>query len=124
MTGTELKERLISILEEKLPGDTGREYFEHQLEAVIRRNGFLLSKNVRVGDLVVGRKGFINYLVMDKSGAACAIELDNRSPRQRSLQKLQALPVSTGRLVVLRDGKKTHRYQEFGIDVIRATKFK
>ncbi|ECI0427241.1 hypothetical protein AH312_09800 [Salmonella enterica subsp. enterica] len=124
MTSTELKERLISILEEKLLGDTGREYFEHQLEAVIRRNGFLLSKNVRVGDLVVGRKGFINYLVMDKSGAACAIELDNRSPRQRSLQKLQALPVSTGRLVVLRDGKKTHRYQEFGIDVIRATKFK
>ncbi|MEQ1965034.1 hypothetical protein ABLB69_18130 [Xenorhabdus khoisanae] len=121
---TELKEKLITLLEEQFFTAADMQKFETVLTAKIREQGWFLQKNVAVTGLSDGRNGRVDYMVTTRTGARCAIEADNRSPRKRSLLKLSELPSGVSGFVLLKDGKQPLRYRVNGVDVIRATKFR
>ncbi|EPD2416027.1 hypothetical protein ACR8NH_002304 [Escherichia coli] len=120
---TELKRALINLLEEEFEHGMDKVTFDYALQKKIKSLGCELQRNFRVrlrGD----RRGFIDLLVIAPDGQRCAVEVDNRSPRQRSLMKIRALPEGISGFVFLRDGKHPQRYIADGVDVIRATRFK
>ncbi|MBD2786433.1 hypothetical protein ID858_17265 [Xenorhabdus sp. DI] len=119
-----LKEKLITLLEEQFFTAADMQKFETVLTAKIREQGWFLQKNFAVTGLSDGRRGRVDYLVTTRSGARCAIEADNRSPRKRSLLKLSELPEGMTGFVLLKDGKQPLRYSVNGVDVVRATQFK
>ncbi|MBI6550142.1 hypothetical protein [Xenorhabdus lircayensis] len=120
----ELKEKLITLLEEQFFTAADMQKFEAVLTAKIREQGWFLEKNFTVTGLSDGRRGRVDYLVTTRAGGRCAIEADNRSPRKRSLLKLSELPSGISGFVLLKDGKRPLRYSVNGVDVIRATQFK
>lgn len=119
-----LKQRLIELLEEQFFTAADMQKFETVLKAKIREQGWFLQKNFAVTGLSDGRRGRVDYLVTTRSGAHCAIEADNRSPRKRSVLKLRELPEGMTGFVLLKNGKQPLRYSVDGIEVVRATKFK
>ncbi|PHM31317.1 hypothetical protein [Xenorhabdus innexi] len=121
---TELKAKLITLLEEQFSTPADMQQFETVLKAKIREQGWFLEKNFTVTELSDGRNGRIDYLVTTRTGERCAIEADNRSPRKRSLLKLSELPAGMSGFVLLKDGKRPLRYSLKGIEVIRATPFR
>ncbi|WP_338803604.1 hypothetical protein WDV76_16090 [Xenorhabdus griffiniae] len=121
---TELKEKLITLLEEQFLTAADMQNFESVLVAKIREQGWFLQKNFTVTGLSDGRRGRVDYLITTKDGERCAIEADNRSPRKRSLLKLCELPAGMSGFVLLKDGKQPLRYSVNGVDVIRATPFR
>ncbi|WP_416777873.1 hypothetical protein ACNFJN_06555 [Xenorhabdus budapestensis] len=121
---TELKEKLITLLEEQFLTVADMQKFEAVLTAKIREQGWFLQKNFTVTGLSDGRNGRVDYMVTTHAGAKCAIEADNRSPRKRSLLKLSELPAGISGFVLLKNGKQPLRYRVNGIDVIRATQFR
>lgn len=120
---TELKEKLIALLEEQFHKSDDKVTFDYVMQKKIKSQGFHLQRNFAIS-LGGTRKGFIDCLVTAKDGQRCAIEVDKRSPRIRSLAKLKALPDGVSGFVLLRDGKEPLRHTADGVDVIRATKFK
>lgn len=120
---TDLKQNLIALLEEQFIRSDDKVIFDYVMQKKIKAQGYHLQRNftVSVGD---GRKGFIDCLVTSPDGQQCAIEIDKRTPRSRSLMKLSELPAGMSGFVLLKDGKHPLRYSEGGIDIIRATKFK
>ncbi|MDC9606377.1 hypothetical protein [Xenorhabdus griffiniae] len=120
----ELKAKLITLLEEQFFTTTDMQNFEAVLTAKIRERGWFLQKNFTVTGLSDGRNGRVDYMVTTRAGEKCAIEADNRSPRQRSLLKLSELPVGVSGFALLKDGKQPLRYRVNGVDVIRATPFR
>lgn len=119
---TTLKQKLIDLLEEQFNTATNKPQFEAVLGAKIAEQGWMLWKNFTVKGLSDGRSGRVNYLITTPSDAQCAIELDSRSPRKRSLLKLRELPEGISGFVLLKNGKHPYRYSVCGIDVVRATK--
>ncbi|EFE4491890.1 MULTISPECIES: hypothetical protein [Enterobacteriaceae] len=120
---TDLKQNLIALLEEQFIRSDDKVIFDYVMQKKIKAQGYHLQRNftVSVGG---GRKGFIDCLVTSPDGQQCAIEIDKRTPRSRSLMKLSELPAGMSGFVLLKDGKHPLRYSEDGIDIIRATKFK
>ena len=121
---TVLKQKLIVLLEEQFNTATNKPQFEAVLGAKIAEQGWMLWKNFTVKGLSNGRSGCgrVNYLITTPSDERCAIELDNRSPRARSLLKLRELPEGMSGFVLLKNGKHPYRYSTCGIDVVRAAK--
>lgn len=118
---TELKEKLITLLEERF--DDMRK-FDFEFGMIIAGQGWHMYENFAVPGLSNGRRWRVNYLITTQTGARCAIELDNRSPRKRSLMKLRELPEGMTGFVLLRNGKYPVRYTAGGVDVVRAARFK
>lgn len=74
--------------------------FHDQVEWALRNAGFSVRREAHVGLRESGRGfGYIDLLAIYHDGFV-AIELDNRSPRARSLDKLRAF--NAFRIVVLR----------------------
>ncbi|HFO5312672.1 TPA: hypothetical protein ACHJ8O_003724 [Escherichia coli] len=119
----ELKLVLINLLEEKFGHGMDKVTFDYVLQKKIKSLGCELQRCFTVR-LKGDRRGFIDLLVISPDGQRCAVEVDNRSPRQRSLMKIRALPEGISGFVFLRDGKHPQRYIADGVDVIRATRFK
>lgn len=121
---TALKEKLITLLEEQFFTAADMQKFETVLTAKIKGEGWFLQKNFTVKGLSDGRTGRVDYLVTTPAGERCAIEADYKSPRKRSILKLSELPEGMSGFVLLKDGKHPLRYRVYGVDVIRATRFK
>lgn len=119
----ELKEKLIALLEEQFFTGEDKVTFDYVFSKKIKGNGYHLQRNFII-KLSNGRRGFIDYMVTTPEGQQCAIEVDKKSPRARSIMKLKALPESTSGFVLLRDGEHPLRSIAEGVDVVRATKFK
>ena len=117
----DLKQNLITLLEEQFIRSDDKVVFDYVMQKKIKSQGYHLQRNFSISG---GRKGFIDCLVTSSDGQQCAIEVDKNSPRNRSLMKLAQPPEGMSGFVLLRDGKHPLRYSENGIDVIRATKFK
>ncbi|HBC1013383.1 TPA: hypothetical protein IGZ65_005155, partial [Escherichia coli] len=97
--------------------------FDYVLAAKVKDAGLMITRNYRV-DLGNGRKGFVDYLITSATGDRCAIEVDRRSPRERSLMKLRRLhEQGIPGFVLLRNGREPLRYSVDGVDVVRATRF-
>ncbi|HDX8765761.1 TPA: hypothetical protein RQO54_002664 [Klebsiella michiganensis] len=120
---TELKQKLIALLEEQFIRSDDKVTFGYVMQRKIKSLGYHLQRNFAIS-LSGRRRGFIDCLVTTPDGQRCAIEVDKKSPRKRSLMKLADLPADMSGFVLLRDGKHPLRYVENGVDVIRATKFK
>ncbi|HCB8880593.1 TPA: hypothetical protein M2H97_005506, partial [Escherichia coli] len=110
-------------LEEEFGHGMDKVTFDYVLQKKIKSLGCELQRCFTVR-LKGDRRGFIDLLVISPDGQRCAVEVDNRSPRQRSLMKIRALPEGISGFVFLRDGKHPQRYIADGVDVIRATRFK
>lgn len=119
----ELKQNLIALLEEQFLKADDKVTFDYVMQKKIKSLGYHLQRNFTL-NLSGGRKGFIDCLVTSPDGQRCAIEVDKKSPRKRSLMKLRELPEGMSGFVLLRDGKHPLRYTADGVDVIRATRFK
>jgi hypothetical protein len=119
----DLKQNLIALLEEQFIRSDDKVIFDYVMQRKIKAQGYHLQRNLTVS-VGGGRKGFIDCLVTSSDGQQCAIEVDKRTPRSRSLMKLSELPAGMSGFVLLKDGKHPLRYSEGGIDIIRATKFK
>lgn len=121
----DLKQNLIALLEEQFIRSDDKVVFDYVMQKKIKSQGYHLQRNFSISiSISGGRKGFIGCLVTSSDGQQCAIEVDKKSLRNRSLMKLTQLPEGMSGFVLLRDGKHPLRYSENGIDVIRATKFK
>ena len=120
---TELKQKLIALLEAQFIRSDDKVTFDYVMQRKIKSLGYHLQRNFAIS-LSGRRRGFIDCLVTTPDGQRCAIEVDKKSPRKRSLMKLADLPADMSGFVLLRDGKHPLRYVENGVDVIRATKFK
>ncbi len=119
---TDLKQKLITLLEEQFFTGRDKVTFDYIFEKKLKSAGYQFKRRFTVR-LSNGRKGFTDYLVKSADGQQCAIEVDRSFPRERSIRKLNELPEGVSGFVLLRHGKKTQRYIENGVDVVRATKF-
>ncbi|EAO0751698.1 hypothetical protein DLP04_24535 [Salmonella enterica] len=120
----EIKAHLTALLEHQFTTGEFRGLIEGELEDRLRGKGYAVQRNYTV-DMGDGRKWRVDYMIFSPSGDRCAIEIDRRSPRSRSIMKLRTLTsMQIPGFVLLRDGKNPLRYSVDGVDVIRATPFK
>ncbi|CNH89298.1 hypothetical protein ACS78V_17765 [Yersinia enterocolitica] len=119
----ELKQKLIALLEEQFIRSDDKVTFDYVMQRKIKSQGYYLQRNFAIS-VASGRKGFIDCLVTSPDGQQCAIEIDKKSPRCRSLMKLNVLPDGMSGFVLLMDGRHPLRYIADGVEVIRATRFK
>lgn len=95
------------------PPDNARE-FHNAIEAALLRAGFSVRREAYVGIRESGRSRGAIDLLAQMNGEFVAIELDRRSPRAGSLDKLRAF--NAYRIVVLRGAEPWS--MERGIDAI------
>ncbi|HFO2530952.1 TPA: hypothetical protein ACHJX8_000482 [Yersinia enterocolitica] len=119
----ELKQKLIALLEEQFIQSDDKVTFDYVMQRKIKSQGYYLQRNFAI-TVSSGRKGFIDCLVTSPDGQQCAIEIDKKSPRSRSLMKLNVLPDGMSGFVLLMNGRHPLRYIADGVEVIRATRFK
>ncbi|EJJ3922769.1 hypothetical protein NI479_004897 [Salmonella enterica] len=120
----EIKAHLTALLEHQFTTGEFRGLIEGELEDRLRGKGYAVQRNYTV-DMGDGRKWRVDYMITAPSGERCAIEIDRRSPRSRSIMKLRTLTsMQIPGFVLLRDGKNPLRYSVDGVDVIRATPFR
>ncbi|EID5174428.1 hypothetical protein LB703_001268 [Salmonella enterica] len=120
----EIKGHLITLLEHQFTTGEFRKTFESELEDRFNGHGYAVQRNHSV-DMGSGRKWRVDYVITAPNGDQCAIEIDRRSPRSRSIMKLRTLAsMQISGFVLLLDGKNPLRYSVDGVDVIRATRFK
>lgn len=111
-----LKENLIALLQGQLNFDNAKD-LHNAVEAEVLKAGYFCQREFVVADRGDGRKGKVDLYVSDMSGASCGIEIDWKSPREKSIIKLQQLP--TG-FVLLRESGLAERYEVAGITVVNA----
>lgn len=121
MDNTEIRDVLIALLEEQFFSANQMKNFEHVFVAKIKATGCFLQKNFTLTGLSDGRKGRVDWLITAPTGEQCAVEVDNKSPRRRSVLKLSELPVGVCGFVLLKDGKQAKRFSVDGVPVVRAT---
>lgn len=120
----EIKAHLTTLLEHQFTTGEFRGLVDCELEDMLRGKGYAVQRNYSV-DMGNGRKWRVDYMITAPSGDQCAIEIDRRSPRSRSIMKLSTLAsMQIPGFVLLRDGKNPLRYSVDGVDVIRATPFR
>lgn len=83
--------------------------FQNCVQGLLERRGWRVEREVVVGDRGDGRRGKVD-LVASQAGYRVGIELDNRSPRAKSVHKLRALSCDE-RLVVLRVRSAPYRVE-------------
>lgn len=100
-----------------LPDDLTAKAFHDQAEQALALIGFRCSREVVVDNRGDGQRGRLD-LVAERGAERLALELDDRSPRQKSVTKLAGVLGGTVRVVVLRcpaDGPLPH---PDGVDVV------
>jgi hypothetical protein len=89
----------VSVISKLCPPDNARN-FHDEVEEALRQSGFWVRREALCSVRESGRsRGYIDLLA-EKFGGFVAIELDNKSPRSGSLDKLRAF--NAYRVVVLR----------------------
>lgn len=117
-----LKENLIRLLGNAflLEEIQNKNYFSQLLSQKLTSAGFHVEKELDMSSLDMGCSGRVNYVVTNDVGDRCVIELDNRSPRGRSLAKIDLLPAEIEGFILLRDGKVRNRQKVCGVDIVTA----
>lgn len=117
-----LKENLIRLLGNAflLEDIQNKKYFSQLLSQKLTSAGFQVEKELDMSSLDMGCSGRVNYVVTNDVGDRCVIELDNRSPRGRSLAKIDLLPAEIEGFILLRDGKVRNRQKVCGVDIVTA----
>lgn len=117
-----LKENLIRLLGNAflLEDIQNKNYFSQLLSQKLTSAGFQVEKELDMSSLDMGCSGRVNYVVTNDVGDRCVIELDNRSPRGRSLAKIDLLPAEIEGFILLRDGKVRNRQKVCGVDIVTA----
>lgn len=117
-----LKENLIRLLGNAflLEEIQNKKYFSQLLSQKLTSAGFQVEKELDMSSLDMGCSGRVNYVVTNDVGDRCVIELDNRSPRGRSLAKIDLLPAEIEGFILLRDGKVRNRQKVCGVDIVTA----
>lgn len=117
-----LKENLIRLLGNAflLEEIQNKNYFSQLLSQKLTSAGFQVEKELDMSSLDMGCSGRVNYVVTNDVGDRCVIELDNRSPRGRSLAKIDLLPAEIEGFILLRDGKVRNRQKVCGVDIVTA----
>lgn len=110
------RDELIKLLQGKFNCLTAKD-LHSAVEAEILKSGYLCQREYTVADRGDGRRGKIDLYVTNENGAACGIELDHKSPREKSILKLQQLP--TG-IVMLRETSISDAYNIGGVLVVNA----
>lgn len=110
------RDELIKLLQGKFNCSTAKE-LHNAVEAEILKSGYLCQREYTVADRGDGRKGKIDLYVTNANGAICGIELDQKSPREKSIFKLQQLPAG---IVMLRETSINEVYEVGGISVVNA----
>ncbi|EGT7582591.1 hypothetical protein JE599_001910 [Salmonella enterica] len=119
-----IKGDVIRLLEHQFTTGEFRRIFARELEDKLRGKGYAVQRNYTV-DMGSGREWRVDYMITAPNGDQCAIEVDTRSPRKRSVLKLRTLSDrGIPGFVLLCDGKNPQRYSVDGVDVIRATPFR
>ena len=88
--------------------------FHDGIEAALRRRGFVVRREAEVSIRESGRGPGRIDLLAQYHGGFVALELDNRSPRSKSIDKLRAF--NAFRIVVMRGAEPWS--EERGIDAI------
>lgn len=110
------RDELIKLLQGKFNCSTAKE-LHNAVEAEILKSGCLCQREYTVADRGDGRKGKVDLYVTNAHGASCGIELDQKSPREKSIFKLQQLPAG---IVMLRETSINEVYEVGGISVVNA----
>lgn len=120
MRENSMKETIISLLEHKFKFDVvqDRVRFNNSVVARLVDAGYRVQKEVSIPFLDSAIR--VNYMVCSQDGELCVIELDNRSPRSRSLDKIYSLSSQFDGFVLLRNGSTTIRHKNCGVDVVTA----
>jgi phage replication O-like protein O len=111
-----LKEKLISMLQGRFNFDNAKD-LHNAVETEILKSGFLCQREFIVPDRGDGRRGKVDLYVKDPDGGSCGIEIDWKSPREKSITKLQQLPAG---FVLLRETHLEERYEISGIPVVNS----
>lgn len=113
-----MKNNLIEILSNKFSrGITeNKKFFVHSLIETLNANGYTVEKEVRYPS--TGER--INFKITDQSGAVCWIELDNKTPRLRSVKRIIELTKAgeDGFILLRNSFLKNHKFLD--IDIICA----
>jgi hypothetical protein len=99
-----------------LPTDLSARPFHDALQAALSELGFACDREVRVGDRGDGRPGRLD-LVAERDGVRIAFELDDRSPREKSVTKLRSV-TGAARVIVLRCPFSDKPQRRTGIDAV------
>lgn len=110
------RDELTKLLQGKFNCSTAKE-LHSAVEAEILKSGYLCQREYTVADRGDGRKGKVGLYVTNADGASCGIELDHKSPREKSIFKLQQLPAG---IVILRETSINEVYEVGGISVVNA----
>lgn len=73
---------------------------QDEAEAALRGTGMAVLREVIVNDRGDGYRGRIDLVARHEDGSCCAVELDNRSVRAKSMRKLRGF--HGGRVIGLR----------------------
>lgn len=76
---TELKQKLIALLEEQFIRSDDKVTFDYVMQRKIKSLGYHLQRNFAIS-LSGRRRGFIDCLVTTPDGQRCAIEVDKNLP--------------------------------------------
>ncbi|OTQ71864.1 hypothetical protein [Gilliamella sp. N-G2] len=113
-----MKFELITLLSKQFDKTTAsrRVCFIRSLIAKLNLNGYTVEKEARHPHLASAK---INFKVT-KHGQTCWIELDNKSPRIRSLESIQSINEHGGNGFILLRNSFLSQHKKLGIDIISA----
>ncbi|RYM64727.1 Conserved phage C-terminus (Phg_2220_C) [Serratia quinivorans] len=109
---------LADLLRNQFPATDAATLHDQAVE-LLSQHGLTCRREFPVDDRGDGRGGEVDILVTDESGRRCGIELDWKSPRRKSITKLNSIG---GGLVVLRDVNHRGDYLDSGVLVIGGCK--
>lgn len=116
--GEGFRDFLADLLRNRFPATDAATLHDQAVE-LLSQHGLTCRREFPVDDRGDGRGGKVDILVTDESGRRCGIELDWKSPRRKSITKLNSIG---GGLVVLRDVNHRGDYLDSGVLVIGGCK--
>lgn len=116
-----MKFELMTLLSKQFdkPTTINRVYFIRSLIAKLNLNGYTVEKEARHPHLASAK---INLKVTKhgQNGQTCWIELDNKTPRIRSLESIQSINEHGGNGFILLRNSFLSQHKTLGIDIISA----
>lgn len=115
-----MKFELITLLSNQFDKHTtnNKVYFIQSLISKLNLNGFTVVKEARHPHLANAK---IN-LKISKHDQTCWIEIDNKSPRIRSLERIQSINEHGGNGFILLRNSFLSQHKTLGIDIVSARK--
>lgn len=119
-----MKKSIIELLENKFKADVtlDRERFNNSIEVRLVDNGYKVERDRKHSFLANAQ---INFLVSSPDGELCAIEVDNKTPRGRSLDKInKAQENGVSGFILLRNPNLSQSYKSCGVDIVIARRIR